>query len=460
MYAQRLITIGIILALCIAVPVHAQNDHRTYTAASLNDVTESLVMMLENSQDRRLWGDYSSEKIDLTFDGKPGMTIRIDHRFGDIDVVKGANDKVKITGEKRVSARDKDIEKEFLDEMRLIVEERAGGLEIIAEYPEQHERDRRFRKRIKNFGIMYTIEIPEKIDLEMENSFGGITLRSVSGTFNVRNGFGVLSADDLDGEIFLKNQFGALEAQDLKGNAEITNEHGELTIRTVSGSLEADNQFGEIRVEDIENSVEINGAHGSMIVKRIKGDAILTNSFGNISCSDVTGRVEIENNNARVEVFNAGKDVDIRNSFGRIKVVEIGGNLFIKNNNSAVQVEDIPGNVEISNSFGSVDIDGAGGDVIVTNRNGSINVMDILRDASNAKTVRLETSFASIEVELPANVSARIDASTTFGNIRTDFPVMLEKSSINSQRISAKLGDALHTIELESTNASIRVIKR
>jgi len=412
------------------------------------------------NQDKRLWGNYSSEKIDITLSGQPGMRIIIDHQFGDINVIKGANTQVKITGEKRVSARNKDIEEKFLKEMKLRVDERDNSIIITAEYPEQRERERRFQKRIKSFSIMYTIEVPDDIHIEMENSFGDIDLQDLNGEFRIRNGFGKLSAGRLQGDVNLKNQFGALEARDITGDTEINNEHGSLEIRTVNGQLRASNQFGEILVDNVTQDIEIEGAHGKMTVKRIDGKADLKNTFGAINCSDVKGTLEIRNNNAKVDVFNVGKDVTIYNSFGRVKVIETGGNLWIRNNNSNVMVDDVGGDIEINNSFGLVEITKNNGNITVINRHGKITAMDILRNAVEPKTIRLETSFAGIDISLPADISARIEASTSFGSIKSDFPVMTDRTSFNSQRITANLGDEKHSIELEGNNGSIKIMKR
>ncbi|MFC1731176.1 DUF4097 domain-containing protein [candidate division KSB1 bacterium] len=460
MKSKLLRRVVVVLVLAFSVPVFAQTAGREYLLgeSSVRDVSEKLIELLQNSQDRRLWGDYSSEKIELTFAGKPGMTIVIDHRFGDIDVVKGSNSSVKIDGEKRVSAQNKDIEEEFLREMRLIVDESEDRLRITAEYPEQ--RERRGRRNIRNFAIMYTIEVPENVTLEMENSFGDIELTDLKGDFNVRNTFGTLTADGLEGDVTLRNQFGMLDAEDITGTADISNEHGELIIDTVVGPLEADNQHGTVRVIDVTGNIDIRGGHGEMDIKRVTGDADIRNSFGAITCSDISGIVDIRNNNSKVEVYNADKDVTIQNSFGRIRAVEIGGNLDIKNNNSAVQVEDISGDIEINNSFGSVDILRAEGNIRVVNSNGGIDVRNILLNSGEAMSVLLETSFASIDIELPEDISARIDASTTFGNIRYDFDADEERTSINDKQVRTTLGAGTHQIILETKNGSINIRQR
>jgi len=423
-------------------------------------IGERMERLLRMMQDRRLLGDYSSEKFSLSFAGKPGMTIVLDHQFGDIDVRKGSNSRVKIDGEKRVSARDKDREKEFLKEMGLKVDEQENRLKVAAYYPEERRVLRGDKRNVRNFSISYTIEIPENVTLEIENSFGNVDLTELDGDFTVRNGFGSLTAKGLKGRTDLRNQFGKINAENIEGDAEISNENGTLWVTSVRGSVDARGQFGEIRVEDITGNAEVSGGHGRMEVSRITGDAILSNTFGSINCVNVGGAVDIRNNNAKVDVEDAGKDVTISTSFGKVSAVDVKGALFVRNNNASVYAESIAGNVEVINTFGPVEIMTAGGDVAVRNRNGSVTVGGILHDAQEPRTLKLETSFANINLTLPGDVSARITASTSFGNISSDFPVTVEKSSFNSRKVSAELAGGKHQIELDTRNGSINIEKR
>lgn len=404
-------------------------------------------------QDRRLWGDYISEDINIKIPGKPGMTIRIEHSFGDIDVRTGVNNQISITGEKRVSSRDKELAREFLEKMEIKVEEKPDIVEIKTHYPDE-------RDRVKNFSISYKIEIPENIDLHAENSFGNIDLRSVSGKFLISNGFGKLAAEDLTGETTLKNKFGELTAETIKGDANIKNEHGSLNITNVTKDLTASNKFGEISVYNVKGTAIISGGHGKMTVEELGNKTELTNSFGSIICRDINGITEIHNSHGKIEAKDIQGNTRIENKFGAVKARTIKGGLHIENGHAPVNAEDILGNIEVINSFSPVNIENAGKNVIVKNRNGNITVKDILKkESSLERLVKLETSFGVARLTLSEHISARFEASTTFGKIDCDFPVYLESTSSKSLKISGKLGDGKDKIEIEGKNTSIYIKK-
>ena len=358
-----------------------------------------------------------TEKIDITLKGKSGMRIIVDHSFGDIEVRRGSNDKITIKGEKRVTADDKQDAEEFIKKMQLKIEEKTNKVEIKTEYPKDKE-------DINSFSISYTLEIPEDIDLNIENSFGDIDLNGLKGAFNVSNSFGELTAKFLEGEIQLNNKFDKLNADNLKGNPKITNQHGSLKISNVYGDLTANSGFGEIKVADVTGRARITGGHGSMTVERVGATTYLTNEFGAIICR------------------------------------EIKGDLFINNKHSSVEAEEISGDVSVNNSFGGVIITNVEGNVRVNNEHAAITVRDVLKDTVEERTIRLETSFGRIELTLPGDVSANITAFTTFGEIRSDFNLNIEKISFNKRNLSDVIGSGKHTIELKGEYTTIHIKKK
>ena len=359
-----------------------------------------------------------TEEIDITLTGKPGMQISVNHSFGDVDVRRGTNDKITIKGEKRVSADDKKDAEEFIKNMQLIIDEKSNRVEIKTEYPKDKE-------YINSFSISYTLEIPENIDLNIENSFGDIDLNTLTGIFNVSNSFGLLNAAGLEGEIQLNNKFGELIADNLTGNPRINNRHGSLIISNVYGDLIASSGFGEIKVTDVTGRTRIDGRHGSMTVERVVGlNNNLINQFGSVTCR------------------------------------EIKGNLYIENKHASVEAVETSGYVTVNNSFGSVTVTNAAGGVSVNNEHAAITVSGVLIDAVEERTINLGTSFGRIELTLPGDVSANVTASTTYGEIRSDFDLNIEKISSNKRNLSDVIGSGKHNIELRGEYTTIHIKKK
>ena len=91
--------------------------------------------------------------------------------------------------------------------------------------------------------------------------------------------------------------------------------------------------------------------------------------------------------------------------------------------------------------------------------------LNILEDSPQTKrNVRLKTSHASIRMAVPEILSATINASTSFGKIRCDFPILMNLGNVdinssNRSKINGTVGDGKDSIDLEASFANITIEK-
>lgn len=75
------------------------------------------------------------------------------------------------------------------------------------------------------------------------------------------------------------------------------------------------------------------------------------------------------------------------------------------------------------------------------------------------QTIELKGINGSITVELPADVSTEVRASTVNGGIDSDFPLSV-KGRWGPKQAHGTLGSGGRTLELETVNGAIRLVKR
>jgi hypothetical protein len=70
----------------------------------------------------------------------------------------------------------------------------------------------------------------------------------------------------------------------------------------------------------------------------------------------------------------------------------------------------------------------------------------------------LRSSFGPIRVALPANSNYDLTADTSFGDIRTEFPLSVS-GRLNSKSVSGKIGSGGCRLDLGNQNGGIEVLK-
>jgi hypothetical protein len=142
--------------------------------------------------------------------------------------------------------------------------------------------------------------------------------------------------------------------------------------------------------------------------------------------------------------------VDIRGQVPRSAALQID------RLSGAVHIQDVEGALTIDHQHGDVDVQRAAAPVEATIRNGDVQV--VFQSVPAEGEMLLETANGDIDLGLPPNASAQIDAQTDVGTIRTQgLSFSAEQfAPINAgARYDAEIGEDGPTIELRTQNGSI-----
>ncbi|HEX6101381.1 MAG TPA: DUF4097 family beta strand repeat-containing protein [Thermoanaerobaculia bacterium] len=181
-------------------------------------------------------GATRTEKIDRTFDVRPGATVKLTNVNGRITVSAWDQPRVQVVATKKVEADSDDIA-EALKELRVDLQPRDGGLVIDTVYP-RNEGGTIFSwilgDRIEA-QVTYELKVPRTMNIDVSNTNGGIHLNGVTGTHEL---------DTTNGKIEVDRCAGSLDASTTNGSI-----HAELTTVNKGQPLRFETTNGRIEVE-------------------------------------------------------------------------------------------------------------------------------------------------------------------------------------------------------------------
>lgn len=137
--------------------------------------------------------------------------------------------------------------------------------------------------------------------------------------------------------------------------------------------------------------------------------------------------------------------------------VPAASNLELQANNGSIRVETVHGQIRFHTLNGSVHLAEVGGDVDGSTTNGSLSI-DLSGGAWNGSGLRAETTNGSVNLNLPDNYSARVEASTVNGRVKVDFPVTV--SGEIGKDMSFQLGNGGPTIQAKTVNGSVHISRK
>lgn len=241
----------------------------------------------------------------------------------------------------------------------------------------------------------------------------------------------------------------SLQAQDRSwcdtewSNREQICEVRDLTVGVRNGSFSIDaGPNGTVRVEEWEGSNVRISARVSASGRTLRA---AQDAFDQIELITSEGRFE---SSGPRRLQNGSWSVSVRVEVPRGTALTLG------TVNGSITVTGVSGAVDARTTNGSITVRDANGRADLRTVNGAIRAHfagPLPRDGD----IRVRTTNGTVELTLPRDLSARLEASTTNGGITTDFPITVQGRI--GRRISATLGDGGALIEARTTNGGIRL---
>jgi DUF4097 and DUF4098 domain-containing protein YvlB len=186
-------------------------------------------------------------------------------------------------------------------------------------------------------------------------------------------------------------------------------------------------------------------------------DLNLSGTFGDVSVDGSSGRITVETVQGDVTVRGGGSLVTLHSVSGDVRVSGARGRVAASSTNGEVVVEDVEGEVSAETTNGDVLLRGIRSDnVTATTVNGDIEYRGTLRDHGQ---YRLSTHNGDVTVAVPSGTNATVTVSTFSGDFESDFPVTVTGPSRQGRRFTFTIGTGRATLELESFQGSIRLVR-
>jgi DUF4097 and DUF4098 domain-containing protein YvlB len=368
--------------------------------------------------------------------------MEVENRLGAIRVTGTDADTGSWVWKLKVRALDDASAKKASEAATCAAEQTGDHLKLIVSLPET-EGKLRFESDLE-------IQLPKSIAVKTSNRFGRTEISNLANDVDAYTQNGVVEIRNAIGQVRAETSFGSLTALGT-GPATLRNRNGQIEARDIRGPLDAETSFAALTASRIEGPAILRNRNGRIEAGNIGGKLDAETSFASFDIRDISGPVRLRNRNGSVEIIRAGGDADIETSFAPLRAEEIQGNAILANRNGSLNARHIIGAVDAKTSFASIDIESASQHVTCRNQNGPIHIR---ATSTQLASLKAETSFGSLDVHLPGELNPVIQARTSFADVHSDFPILLNPQSVASSD-SGQPGKP--QINLHNRNGRIRV---
>lgn len=227
---------------------------------------------------------------------------------------------------------------------------------------------------------------------------------------------------------------------------------GEVTAEGLGAGLHVI-AHGDVHLSDLAGSVDVRSAGGrsDFSVHQLQGDLTANGNYGDFTLSGIKGKV-IQNGEilGDVHMESISGPIHLHTSVTELEVVELTGDLSL--NSDELRVTEAKGKVRVVTHSKDVDLNQISGDTYVENRNGRISV-----EPAGNYAIEAKNSKGDVEITLPVNASASVDARTRNGDIVSDFAMPSVEGMMKS--VVFRIGSGQSKIVLSTDNGDVHINK-
>jgi DUF4097 and DUF4098 domain-containing protein YvlB len=230
---------------------------------------------------------------------------------------------------------------------------------------------------------------------------------------------------------------GTVTAAGLGTGANITAQHGDIHLNTITGSVQVhfSTDKGDFSAHSVNGDITADGRCNDLTLSEVKGKIALN--------GDIFGEAHMENLAGPVHLHTSVTDLEIGSLPGDMTL-----------NDEDLRVTEAKGAVRVITHSKNIDLSQIYGDTYVENRDGNISIAPAGAYNVEAKSTR---GKGDIELTLPPNVSASINAFTHNGDILSDYEVNLPEGE--SKKVAFNLGSGGAKINLSTDVGDVRIKK-
>ncbi len=187
------------------------------------------------------------------------------------------------------------------------------------------------------------------------------------------------------------------------------------------------------------------------------GDLQVSTGDGAVEASALDGNIVISTGDGSVKASGLSGTVDLHTGDGSINVDSLKGDIKLRTGDGSVEARGLDGRVNADSGDGHIKLEGRFDSLNIRTGDGSVEAR-----ANNGSKMgaawNIHTGDGSVDMTLPGDLQANIDASTGDGHISLGMPVTVEGSFSNSQ-IHGKMNGGGQPLVIHTSDGSIRLNK-
>jgi hypothetical protein len=186
-------------------------------------------------------------------------------------------------------------------------------------------------------------------------------------------------------------------------------------------------------------------------------DLDVSTGDGSVEATAINGNITVHTGDGSVKADSLNGTIDLHTSDGSIRVDNLKGDMRLHTGDGSIEAHQLDGKVDADSGDGHIRMTGRFEVLNVKTGDGSVDAQ-ALPGSKMATSWSLRTGDGSVDLTLPADFQADIDATTGDGHISLGIPVTVE-GTFSKSAIHGKMNGGGQALTIHTGDGSIRLNK-
>jgi hypothetical protein len=220
--------------------------------------------------------------VEKTFTVHAGGTLKVQTAGGDIKVLSGPGNEVKVTAIEVIHADTDAKADELLKDLDLTIGQQGDDVTATAKY------ERQLGWHFGNWppvNVSFTVTVPASYNVDLNTSGGDIGLENIRGRARLRTSGGNLRLNRVDGEVDGGTSGGNIVLHEGTASVRLNTSGGDIQVDRAGGEADLSTSGGNIVIHSVQGRLQATTSGGDIkasIEGALKGDCKLTTSGGTV----------------------------------------------------------------------------------------------------------------------------------------------------------------------------------
>ncbi|MFN8251724.1 MAG: hypothetical protein U0V75_07550 [Ferruginibacter sp.] len=293
----------------------------------------TLVYTVNAQDDKKRYEHFKERTISKTYPAS-GNSLEIVNSFGKVDVVTSGGNEIKVDIHIEASSSDADMAERTFNSISVTDDKRGNTIYFKTNVKGNNNKGCNNCKN--NMSIDYTVHLPASVKLDIENSFGGISVPDYSGEISLTSKFGSLTTGALSNAKGLNVEFGTAKIKSAD-NINAVFKFSSIEVDNLSGSNKIKVEFCNVAKIGLTNNITSLNLNESYSTINLRPAANLSATYSmHTSFGNLVNRTGISiNRTDKPDEYgpdadkdyegrsgSGGAKIDIKSSFGNVIIGE------------------------------------------------------------------------------------------------------------------------------------------